>query len=97
MPSSEELKGDRYHEFNGRDHSHYSDNVLLALSNYRSARLVYEKLGKYRFKIENTDRLDSMQAAFDTLVRARKAETGVGYYLTPEQYANKLKNDGNAG
>jgi len=81
---------DKYDDRDGVDHSHYGDDVLRALSHYRSCRLAYEKLGKYKFKIENTDRLDAVQNAFDALVKARKRETGIGYYLTLEQY-NQLK------
>ena len=81
---------DKYDDRDGVDHSHYGDDVLRALSHYSSCRLAYEKLGKFKFKIENTDRLDAVQNAFDALVKARKRETGHGYYLTKQQY-NQLK------
>ena len=77
---------DHYHEFNGLDHSHYGDDVLRALSNYRSVRLAFEKMQKYAFKGEHLERLDALQAAFDALIKARKAEVGLGTYLNKEQY-----------
>lgn len=35
---------------------------------------------------ENDHRVVAVQFAFNQLVRARKRETGTGFYLTPQEY-----------
>lgn len=68
-----------------KDHSHYSPEVQFAVTAFRAAFLTYQKSRAYNFK-ESAYRLDSVQAAWDNLARARIAETGCGFYMTPEQY-----------
>jgi hypothetical protein len=68
-----------------KDHSHYSSEVQLAVSAFRAAFLAYQKSRSYNLK-ESAYRLDSVQTAWDNLARARIAETGCGFYMTPKQY-----------
>jgi hypothetical protein len=46
---------------------------------------VYENSTWYELK-ENDHRVVAVQTAFNQLVRARKRETGTGFYLSAEQY-----------
>ena len=85
------LDKERYSEYGGRDHSHYGSDVQHALSAFRSALFTYQKLGRYKWKHEQSERLDSVQAAFNALVVARKRETGVGTYLDAESYKAAVK------
>lgn len=48
---------------------------------------VYTNSTFYELK-ENDYRVVAVQTAFNQLVRARKRETGTGFYLTSEEYKN---------
>lgn len=67
------------------DHSHYSPVVQEKLRIFQDLWKSYYNATWIKFQ-ENYHRLDAVQGAWDALVRARKAETGTGFYLTPERY-----------
>ena len=69
------------------DHSHYGPEVQEKLSIFQDLFKSYYNITWIKFK-ENSNRLDIIQSAWDALARARKKETGSGFYLTPEQYSN---------
>ena len=66
---------------------HYGPEVQAKL-------IAFQDLWKSYFSMTWIDmrkdyiRLDAVQCAWDALVKARKAETGTGFYLTPEEYKN---------
>lgn len=74
-----------------KDHDHYGPETQEALSIFQEMWTSYFNTTWINFK-ENTHRLDAIQSAWDNLAKARKAETGTGFYLTKEEYE-----DGNAG
>lgn len=47
----------------------------------------YENSTWYELK-ENDYRVVAVQTAFNQLVRARKKETGTGFYLSAKEYSN---------
>lgn len=70
-----------------KSHSHYGPEVLDALNVFQDLWKSYFNTTWIGFK-ENSIRMDAMQAAWNSLARARKKETGTGFYLTPEEYNN---------
>jgi hypothetical protein len=68
-----------------KDHSHYSASTQAALRDFQSVWTSYSNMTWLQLR-DNAFRVDSVQSAWNRLVRARKAETGSGLYLTPEQY-----------
>lgn len=69
------------------DHSHYGPKVQEKLLIFQDLWKSYYNTTWIKFK-ENYNRLDTIQAGWDALVRARKEETGTGFYLTSEEYSN---------
>ena len=69
------------------DHSHYGPVVQEKLKVFQDLWKSYYNTTWIKFR-ENYNRLDIIQSAWDALARARKEETGTGFYLTPEQYDN---------
>jgi hypothetical protein len=70
-----------------RDHGHYGAETQQALKLFQEMWLSYNTITRFNFK-ENSHRLDSVQAAWDSLARARKTETGTGFYLNSQEYQN---------
>jgi hypothetical protein len=70
-----------------RDHSHYGAETQLALQVFREMWTSYSNTTWIKMK-ENAYRLDSIQAAWDALAKARRLETGTGFYLTKEEHEN---------
>lgn len=70
-----------------KDHSHYGPGVQDALKVFQDLWKSYFNSTWIGFR-ENSIRMDSIQSAWDALARARKAETGSGFYLTSEEYEN---------
>lgn len=75
------------HYQNPRDHSHYGEETQLALQVFQEMWTSYFNTTWIDFK-ENAHRLDAIQTAWDNLVKARKKETGTGFYLTKQDYEN---------
>lgn len=70
-----------------KDHSHYGPQVQDNLKVFQDLWKSYFNTTWIGFR-ENSIRMDSIQSAWDALARARKAETGTGFYLTPEEHKN---------
>jgi len=70
-----------------KSHSHYSLETQQAVRHFQDMWFVYENSTWYELK-ENDYRVVAVQTAFNQLVRARKRETGTGFYLSAEQYKN---------
>lgn len=70
------------------NHSHYGPDVQKAVDTFRELYSSYANFVGKKQK-ENTNRSDVVQQAWDDLVKARKIETGIGYYLDKEQFAIK--------
>jgi hypothetical protein len=68
-----------------KDHSHYSQKTQDALFAFQSLWTSYSNLTWLQLR-ENAMRADAIQHAWDTLARARKEETGSGFYLSKQQY-----------
>lgn len=68
-------------------HKHYSPEVQQAVMHFQDMWAVYTNSTFYELK-ENDYRVVAVQTAFNQLVRARKRETGTGFYLTSEEYKN---------
>ena len=73
-----------------KDHSHYGDEVQDALLAFRSMWISYKNLTWLQLR-ENPSRIDSIQTAWNLLTRARKKETGHGFYITAEQHQSITK------
>jgi hypothetical protein len=71
-------------------HSHYSSDVQSALKNYFCLLADYEAYKKIN-PHENMHRMAKVQSAFDELIKLRRKETGVGYYLNQEEYGSVQK------
>jgi hypothetical protein len=70
-----------------RSHDHYGPEVQEKLEIFQDLWKGYYNTTWLDLK-ENWIRLDAIQSAWDALAKARKAETGTGFYVTPEQYKN---------
>ena len=70
-----------------RDHDYYGDEVKSALQVFQEMWISYSNSTWINLK-ENAYRLDAIQSAWDALAKARKAETGTGFYLTEQEYKN---------
>jgi cation transport regulator ChaB len=68
-----------------KSHDHYGLEVREKLGIFQDLWKSYYNTTWINFK-ENSIRMDAMQSAWNALARARKEETGTGFYLTPEQY-----------
>jgi hypothetical protein len=68
-----------------KDHSHYGESVQIALLAFQNAWSSYEAMTWLQMR-ENPARIDSIQTAWNILVRARRSETGTGFFLNREQY-----------
>ena len=67
-------------------HDHYGQEVKDAFRAFYDSYLSYRKIcNKYMIR-ENYFRIDAVQAAFNTLLRARKEETGISTYLDPKRH-----------
>lgn len=91
------LEEDR-HERWGWDlskHEHYSENVKQALNNfciYWAECNAYKKINLQ----ENMHRLWKAQDAFSLLLKARKEETGTGFFLDADEYKEAVRKLQNA-
>jgi hypothetical protein len=70
-----------------KDHSHYGSEVQLALKHFQDIWKSYFNTTWMEMR-QNSIRMDATQAAWDALARARKEETGSGFYLTKQEYDN---------
>ena len=70
-----------------RDHDYYGDEVKSALQVFQEMWISYSNSTWINLK-ENAYRLDAIQSAWDALAKARKTETGTGFYLTEQEYKN---------
>ncbi len=68
-----------------KDHSHYGERVQEALLAFHDVWKSYSNMTWIQMR-ENTMRVDAVQAAWDRLAKARKEETGSGFYLDKNQY-----------
>ena len=68
-----------------KDHSHYGESVQIALLAFQNAWSSYEAMTWLQMR-ENPARIDSIQTAWNILVRARRLETETGLFLNREQY-----------
>jgi hypothetical protein len=68
-----------------KDHSHYESEVQDALFAFRSMWISYKNLTCLQLR-ENPSRIDSIQTAWNLLARARKKETGHGFYINADQH-----------
>ena len=91
MPDEEQIKDLRAHGFN--DQPHYSDEVRRLLLIFQFRYQTWLKMRRRDWN-ESKVRASLAQDAWYELARARKRETGVAYYLTPDQYAKQV--NGNA-
>lgn len=71
-------------------HLHYGKEVQEALSVFQELYATYMNFVKVNPR-ENTGRFEVVQLAWDNFVRARKRETGIGYYLNENQFAVNSK------
>lgn len=71
-------------------HGHYSHNVQDLVTHFQDCWKAWELTGRYATR-DNMIRLDSLQKAWDMLARARRKETGLATYLTPEKYAQAIQ------
>lgn len=77
------------------NHSHYNEEVKASLKIFQDALLSYYVYINFPFRHENYYRIDAVQDAWNALLKARKDQTGIGYYLTKEQYQRYLQKNGN--
>lgn len=70
-----------------KSHAHYGEEVLNELNTFQDLWKSYFNTTWINFK-ENSIRMDAMQSAWNALARARKKETGTGFYLTSQEYAD---------
>lgn len=68
------------------EHRHYSPGTQAALRNYQQNSIGMFFLHRCEWS-ERVVRLESIQAAWNLFIKARKAETGTGFYLNPLEYA----------
>jgi hypothetical protein len=73
-----------------KDHSHYGEKTQEALLAFHDVWKSYSSMTWIQMR-ENAMRVDAVQAAWDRLVRARKEETGSGFYLNKDQYQEARK------
>jgi hypothetical protein len=72
-----------------KDHSHYGPDVQIALTAFRGAWASYISMTKYDFGDDSQNmRTTAMQELWNSIARARKAETGTGFYLNQKEYKN---------
>ena len=71
-----------------KSHDHYGPKVKDALKTFEDLFRTYYNTTKVDFKHSNAFRLDAVQAAWDALAKARKEETGTGFYLTKQEHQN---------
>lgn len=71
-------------------HKHYSEETQKVLRNYQ-----YNSIGMFLLArcdwAERVVRIESIQSAWNLFIKARKAETGTGFYLDPEAYKKAIK------
>lgn len=72
-----------------KNHKHYSKEVQVLVSAFEDVYLSYSKMGKYNFK-ENLIRMEAVKVAWDALLKARKEETGVSWYLDEKGYQEAI-------
>ena len=70
-------------------HAHYSAAVQEAVSVFVMTHAAWNRMRGKDLR-ENMIRLDALQTCWDTLAQARKAETGCGFYLDEQQYAEAV-------
>tara|TARA_R110000772_G_scaffold237250_2_gene349169 strand:- start:546 stop:803 length:258 start_codon:yes stop_codon:yes gene_type:complete len=68
-----------------KDHSHYGSEVQDALLAFQSIWTSYMNMTWLQLR-DNPARIDSVQTAWNILARARKKETGSGFYVNAEQH-----------
>lgn len=68
-----------------KDHSHYGPKTQSALLAFQDLWSSYSNLTWLQLR-ENAMRADAIQCAWDALAKARKEETGTGFYLDAKQY-----------
>lgn len=83
----------RMDEFTARPslgHAHYSEAVQAIV---KELERILPKLERQRRRgrANGPGEVDQAQACWNELMRARKQETGVAYYLDPEQYKEALR------
>lgn len=71
------------------NHRHYSEETQKALQHYQHNSIGMFFLHRCEWS-ERVVRLESIQAAWNLFIRARKAETGTGFYLDPQEYAKVM-------
>lgn len=74
----------------GKDHSHYGEETQDALLAFHDVWKSYSNMTWIQMR-DNTMRVDAVQAAWDRLVKARKKETGSGFYLNKDQHQSAKK------
>jgi aspartate aminotransferase-like enzyme len=73
-------------------HGHYSDRVKEALRNFCTHWAEYNAYKKINLQ-ENVHRLLKVQDAFSLLLKARKEETGTGFFLDAKEYKKAIKQE----
>lgn len=67
-----------------RSHDHYSEEVRELVKHFQDLYSMYLKTTGYNWKQDNSQRTDVVQNAWDRMARARKKETGSGFYVHPK-------------
>jgi hypothetical protein len=73
---------------------HYGPAVQTALREFQSCYSYWRALGR-KDAMDSIKRRMQVEKLWNVLVKARVAETGVAYYLTPQEHA--VKTNGNTG
>lgn len=66
-------------------HHHYSEQTQKLLRNYQLNSIGMFFLSRCEWS-ERVIRIETIQSAWNMFIRARKEETGTGFYLDPGQY-----------
>jgi hypothetical protein len=73
-----------------RSHSHYSEEVQALVKHFQDLYVGYTKTTDYNWKQDNNQRTAVVQSAWDCLARARKKETGSGFYTPPKDTSDDI-------
>lgn len=72
-------------------HHHYNENTQKLLRAYQISSIGMFLLSRCEWS-ERVIRIECIQSAWDAFIRARKEETGTGFYLNPEEYSKVIAN-----
>lgn len=85
------MRAEKEEVYKAKSHEHYGPEVQFALRRFIEVWGGARDLHLRRMR-DNDFRLDTVQDAFNKLVRARVKETGTGFYLDSTQHAKAVDN-----